>query len=427
LNDVIILAHEVGHLLGLQHTWVDSNYPVNPDGTTNCVPTTGPNLSDKTFCTSDLTDTCYGCTYCCETQPDCYSVMSYCNNSNSELTGFRFSPGRIFDFYNNASVHGQHLLKNKILESYYIIDLTETVFYELSHKYTVEYKSCSNSEWTIYGTGFTYFDFSLKIPESELPQYECFDFKVTIDNTQALSENRVYPYINPSNTPTPTATVTPFLTPTSTPLPSQTPSSTPLPTPTPSMTPSQYSGDPNWPEVQPGQSKWFVPCDDSLTPEIFQGKNWQFMVSYGPTFSNIYNPKFYYSDVGTIVSIVNYNEFYTLGGNEGFTEFCFVCIENPYEGIPIGGTYSTIYFTNTAYNDIYTATTCSDIVCLPPSPTPTPTVTITPYLTPSNTPSITPTISLTPSITPTISLTPSITPTNIFIDVKTIFVHYENL
>jgi len=223
------------------------------------------------------------------------------NDGDSLIENGSFTNGlnhwiRKDDFYNNASVHGQHLLKNKILESYYIIDLTETVFYELSHKYTVEYKSCSNSEWTIYGTGFTYFDFSLKIPESELPQYECFDFRVTIDNTQALSENRVYPYINPSNTPTPTATVTPFLTPTSTPLPSQTPSSTPLPTPTPSVTPSQFFGDSNWPEVQPGQSKWFVPCDDSLTPEIFQGINWQFFVSYGPTLSSIYSPKYYYSD-----------------------------------------------------------------------------------------------------------------------------------
>jgi hypothetical protein len=439
LFDNYVVAHEIGHLVLGTHTFDDRE-------------------SFGDYSSTPLTDC--GCNPCCVSNSDCYTIMSYCMNFavyNPELgidpeihpMLFKFSPERINDFYVNAEIHGQHLLKDKILESYFVISISETYLLENNYKYTVEYKNCSGTEWIVYNTGYTYFDFDLLIPESQIPTFDCYDFRVTVDGTSGYSENRIYPFIDPSSTPTPTPTVTLGLTPTPTPLPSQTPSSTPPPTPTPSTTPIPNSDIPD-PDYNT-QSKWFIPCNEEL--ETYNGPMWQIIISDGGGFGVITNTVTpYYADYGTIVSVIEYNAPLTFNNNPDyyFTEFCFKSVD--FYLVP-GTETDAIYFTNTNYingsfDKLHIVSDCNDYLCFLPTPTPTNTVTPTntptptqtaskgyipptPTNTPTNstTPTVTPTTTITPSVTPSITptntVTPSITPSNL--EYKTIFVHYPNL
>jgi hypothetical protein len=414
----VIVAHEVGHLVLGRHLW---------DGTTDligsttaqgeCTPSVFPL---KNFCSTRV-DNC-PCE-CCRDEnynivEECATIMSYCGSNRL----FKFHPLRIYDFYLNAQVHGQSLLKDSILESYYTIDISDTQFVNQSYTYSIEYKSCDGSEWTLYGDDFIYYDFLIKIPESELNQYSCYDFRITVNNTQAVCEKRLYPYSEPSNTPTPTQTPTPFLTPTQTPLPSQTPSLTPNP---PDPSPPFNSGGYN----SLIHSKIFRPCSDDL----FDGTYFRIVITrQTPTSSN---SVYYFSEFDNVVSLQNVFSSNGLSFIDSFPfgfvpadnlniedYICLVSVNIPQ--VPIDECYLIRALVDSLEASEIFLTECGSSDCLIPSPTPTPTVTITPYLTPSNTPSNTPTPSVTPSITPTISITP--TPTQTRLEINTIYVYYPN-
>jgi hypothetical protein len=409
----IVVAHEVGHSILGSHLFSGT------DEVGECTPSVEP----LKFCSSYV----YDCLcLCCRNDEDfsiieeCSTIMSYCANN----TSFRFHPLRIYDFYLNAQVHGQSLLKDSILESYYTIDISDTPFLNQSYTYSIEYKSCDGSEWTLYGDDFIYYDFLIKIPESELNQYSCYDFRITVNNTQAVCEKRLYPYSEPSNTPTPTQTPTPFLTPTQTPLPSQTPSSTPNPSPLPPGSGPDggpYSGPYGYNSTI--HSKIFRPCNDDL----FDGTYFRIVVIYLTSANNNF-ASFYYSGFDDIVSLKNVFSSNNLTFGDTFAGsgsvptdnlniedyICLRSIDIP--EVPINECYLIRARVDGPDASEVFLTECGSSDCL----IPTPTVTITPYLTPSNTPSNTPT----PSITPT--LTPTPTPTQTIFEINTIYVYYPN-
>jgi hypothetical protein len=404
----IVVAHEVGHMVLGLHIWDDAPWGGNyTTAQGECTPSVEP----LKFCSTIVYDC--PCT-CCRDEnlnvvEECATLMSYCQGD----TSFRFHPLRIYDFYLNAQVHGQSLLKDSILESYYTIDISNTPFVNQNYTYSIEYKSCDGSEWTLYGDDFIYYDFLIKIPESELNQYGCYDFRITVNNTQAVCEKRLYPYSEPSNTPTPTQTPTPFLTPTQTPLPSQTPSTTPKPPdPSPPFNPLDFDSSIH--------SRTFIPCNEDL----FDGTYFRVIL-----FSTEDGTVFYFTEFNNVVSFINpfiNNNFQFLNNqypNLNIEDYiCLKCVDVPQPDF--NNSYVVRAQIESLSSDELIITECDSSDCLIPTPTPTPTVTITPYLTPSNTPSNTPTPSVTPSITPTISITP--TPTQTRLEINTSYVYYPN-
>lgn len=168
--DLWLNAHELGHAVVGLHTWNATSYYQGP-------------YSYFTGWAGSSTAPC-NCNPCCPSNPDCYTIMSYCPQFvPSSAANQKFTPQRVSDGYSYAAQYGQHLICSTAPDEPYLELSATTNITSPNFIYTVEIKDCDSSDWFTYGDDFIYDDFPLYIVISTLPfNANCYEYRVTIDN-----------------------------------------------------------------------------------------------------------------------------------------------------------------------------------------------------------------------------------------------------